>query len=175
MDERVKIQLYGHKHIQNIDADKKRIRIGSGALHPERGDGWVPRYNWLELWIENDVLCVRIYPRIFDNKKGIFAPDINSCDSGYEYKMCYLNLSYEESNDVGETEKYATEVRETTLITKEIVYLFSVLSDSNKILIVRSFPNITYEINQGIEILLEQLKLHELEEKFLEKLRSKEY
>lgn len=172
MDERVKIQLYGHKHIQNIDASEKRIRIGSGALHPERGDDWIPRYNWLEIWIEKDTLCVRIYPRIFNNKKGIFIPDTKSCDDGFEFKMCRLNLSNEDNNDVVETEISTTEVRETTLITKEIVYLFSVLSDSNKILILQSFPEVTYDISQGIEILLEQLKQHELEDKFLEKLRK---
>ena len=38
MDGRAKLQLYGHKHIQSIDANEQRITINSGALQPERGN-----------------------------------------------------------------------------------------------------------------------------------------
>lgn len=58
MDERVKIQLYGHKHIQKIDANNKRLRISSGALQPVRGNDWFPRYNWIKIYIEDNELVI---------------------------------------------------------------------------------------------------------------------
>ena len=61
MDTRVKVQLYGHKHIQSIEANNQRVRICSGALHPERGGDWYPKYNWIQIWVENEELIVKIY------------------------------------------------------------------------------------------------------------------
>ena len=65
------------------------------------------------------------------------------------------------------------EIRMTTITTKEIVYLFSILSDRDKNLLLRKFPMISYEDGQEIDDLLRQLEMHNIEEDFLTKLRNK--
>ena len=172
MDERVLIQLYGHKHIQDIDNNAKRVRISSGALQPDRGNDWVPRYNWLEIFIENDKLNVKIYPRIYDDNKGIFKSDQSSCDENCEYKLCRL----EYGKKLGETEipleKEETTVKCTTIMTKDIVYRFSVLSDYKKKNLLRKFSDVKYEINQDIGVLLSEINRCNIETDFLKELRN---
>lgn len=173
MDERVRIQLYGHKHIQNIDTNGKRVRISSGALHPERGDDWVPRYNLLELWIDNDILYVKIHPRIFDDIKGKFICDSKSCDKEKDFQLCCMELLIENTRgDFEEMQQDEKQVRKTSVRTKEIVYRFSVLSDRDKDRIISKFRSIKYSKEQNIEILLDQLAQNRLEEEFLNTIKS---
>lgn len=176
MDSKVKIQLYGHKHIQNIDANEQRVRISSGALQPERGEDWTPRYNWIEIWIENNELYVRIYPRIYNDIEGKFHNDKNSCDENHIYQLCRMKLSDSAGEHVTVNSKQEeNEIRRTTVTTKEIVYLFSVLSDRDKKLLLSQFPMINYEENLEMDGLLTQLELHNIEEEFLTKLKYKEW
>lgn len=167
MDSRVMLQLYGHKHIQNIDANKRRIRISSGALQPERGADWTPRYNWIELWIEGDKLYVKIYPRIYNALDGKFVPDNKSCDEGVIYCLITLTLSRESVTyqDI-ECDKLKL-VRTTNIITKEIVYRFSILSLADKNRLLKRFPQIHYVNGDEVDILLQQLKESKLEIDFL--------
>lgn len=176
MDSKVKIQLYGHKHYQNIEANEQRVRISSGALQPERGDNWIPRYNWLEIWIENNELCVKIYPRIYNDINGRFNKDEDSCNENCIYQLCRLNLSVPvREHDIVNLKQEEHTIRRTTVTTKEIVYLFSILSDRDKNNLLRKFPMITYEEDQEIDGLLRQLEIHNIEEDFLTKLRNKGY
>ena len=92
MDGRAKLQLYGHKHIQSIDANEQRITINSGALQPERGNDWIPLYNWISLKVVDNELIVRIFPRIYDNDIGNFQRDVKNCDTEKEYKELRLKL-----------------------------------------------------------------------------------
>lgn len=51
---RAHVQLFGHKHKQRLDINEragfKSLRLGSGAVHPERDEtGWEPRYNLLSV------------------------------------------------------------------------------------------------------------------------------
>lgn len=174
MDSKVKIQLYGHKHQQNIDVNEQRVRISSGALQPERGDNWIPRYNWLEIWLENNELCVKIYPRIYNDIDGKFYDDEESCDKNCKFQLCRLKLSLPmQEYDNMKLKQQENEIRMTTVTTKEIVYLFSILSDRDKKLLLRKFPIITYEDEQEIDQLLRQLEINNIEEDFLTELRNK--
>ena len=173
MDTRVRVQLYGHKHIQSIDANEKRVRICSGALQPEREGDWYPKYNWIQIWIEDNILYVKIYPRAYDDLRGSFCDDIDSCDENCNYQLCRIILdnfevpSNEERIDVEENS-----IRKTTVMTKEIVYRFSVLSDRDQKRILKQFPMLEYQPEQEIDILLSQINIHSVQEEFLQKLKE---
>lgn len=168
MDERVKLQLYGHKHIQSIDADSRRIRINTGALQPERGIDWIPLYNWITLLVKDNRLIVRIYPRIYDNVKGIFCKDKQNCDEDREYKEFELSLD-DFADDSSITEK--CDVRKITAISKEIAYRYCTLSESDLENIKQRFKWINCDIKQ-IDDLLQQLQLRKIENEFLSVLKS---
>lgn len=176
MDARVKLQLYGHKHIQSIDANECRIRICSGALQPERGGDWYPKYNWIQIWVENNELFVKIYPRAYDDKYGRFGEDTESCADNCNYQLCKLSLV----NKGGQLEEESPSVEEnnirrTTVMTKEIVYRFSILSDRDQESLLKQFPMLEYKVTQEIDVLLSQIDLHNLQDVFLQKLTNKEY
>lgn len=172
MDSRVKVQLYGHKHIQSIDANEQRVRICSGALHPERGGDWYPKYNWIQVWVENEELFVKIYPRIYNDTDGVFHEDASSCIENDIYQEYRITLS--NRVEIPEEEiVHGEEIRRTTVTTKEIVYLFSVLSDRDKVNLLKQFPVIDYDVTQEIDVLLMQINIHDLQEDFLEKLKNK--
>lgn len=90
---RVKIQLYGHKHSQNISVRDDSLIISSGAAHPSRIEkDWIPRYNWLSVSVENSAartLNVEIFPRVLDDKGDKFISDHNNCNGNesVEYKL----------------------------------------------------------------------------------------
>lgn len=176
MDARVMIQLYGHKHIQKIEEGNNCIRIGSGALQPERGKDWIPRYNWIQVYVVNERLVVKIYPRIYEETKGIFVVDIDSCDSGKIYKEVNLNLrnDFESDEPEGEEigEKDNIEIRTTNAITKEIVYRFTILSQHDKESVLRNYSQIDYNVEEDIDRLLKQLQENNLEKDFLEKIKN---
>lgn len=98
MNERVHIQLYGHKHIQTIkQAPSGSIIVGSGATHPSRREsGWLPRYNWISIDILKvgtlKQLEVRIFPRVFRKSSGKFESDVSQCDLPLNYKSFILPL-----------------------------------------------------------------------------------
>lgn len=80
MDDRVAVQLYGHKHLQTIRRTKHGIAVGSGATHPVRTEkDWIPRYNWITLETGQktgkDILTVRIYPRVLNKEETAFIVD----------------------------------------------------------------------------------------------------
>ena len=64
------------------------------------------------------------------------------------------------------------EVRSTDIITKEIIYRFSILSDSDKKRLLRSFQKIDYTIEQDLYILLQQLRNNNLEMDFLNAMKN---
>ena len=98
LSERVPIQLYGHKHLQTIVADQKKIVVGSGAAHPSRKEpDWIPRYNWITINLVEDspqYLEVKIYPRVWDGSK--FICDENNCsvinDMHCNYQLVKLDI-----------------------------------------------------------------------------------
>lgn len=170
MDGRVKLQLYGHKHIQSIDANSRRIRINTGALHPERGEDWIPLYNWITLSVIENKLIVRIFPRIYDNARGIFCRDRKNCDTDREYKEFELLLDDFEDNYSIE-EKH--DVRKITSVSKEIAYRYCTLSESDLVNIASEFVQINFEV-KNIDELLRQLQKMEIEHEFLSALKKYE-
>lgn len=67
---RVRIQLFGHKHEHVIREIDGAVRIIAGATHPDRKEkNWLPRYNVLSIYIDNDGgtrnLILDIYPRVW--------------------------------------------------------------------------------------------------------------
>ena len=82
LDERIQLQLYGHKHTQVIKKKSKTVIVHSGATHPSRLEkDWIPRYNWISLDINSkngyDYLSIIIYPRIYNSHIGKFEKDIS--------------------------------------------------------------------------------------------------
>lgn len=80
MDDRIAIQLYGHKHLQTIRKTSHGIVVGSGATHPSRLESdWMPRYNWITIDIEFEkevpTLIIKVYPRVLDDIESKFIPD----------------------------------------------------------------------------------------------------
>ncbi len=79
LNRRADIQLYGHKHTQNIELTDENVTICSGATHPTRGNDWNPRYNWITLECikidEKRVIKVQIFPRILDKFRDRFIPE----------------------------------------------------------------------------------------------------
>lgn len=168
MDGRVKLQLYGHKHIQSIDADSRRIRINTGALHPERGKDWIPLYNWITLSVRDNRLIVRIYPRIYDNVRGIFCKEEKNCDVDKEYKEFELLLDdFVDNHNIEEKH----DVRKITSVSKEIAYRYCTLSESDLDNIKREFNQIDFQEKQ-IDELLQQLQQMQIENKFLSVLKK---
>jgi len=117
MDDRVSLQLYGHKHLQTITKRTDSLIIGCGATHPSRWEpNWIPRYNWITLNLHSDsvtdCLNVKIYPRVLNEQECRFEEDKHLCkDKIYCEYMLTLNSSMPEdenesiSDFMGEEEK----------------------------------------------------------------------
>lgn len=140
LNKRVAVQLYGHKHIQDIKKIDNSLIIGSGATHPDRGEpDWTPRYNWITVNIEiinNDsFLNVKIYPRILNQKGDRFETDYEICKEK-EYVPYLLKLNNEVDqentskeillNSKGHKEdiQIETNVKQINIDTKTLVYRF---------------------------------------------------
>lgn len=109
LNERVCVQLYGHKHNQRVRTVKNSLVIGSGATHPLRSEkDWKPRYNWLSICVEGTgegrSLKVRIYPRILNDNNDRFIPDANNCN-GNDFIEYSQKLEKWESNKIQPTEE----------------------------------------------------------------------
>jgi hypothetical protein len=65
-----RIQLFGHKHIQQGNQIDDTLWLTAGAVHPERsGSSWLPRYNYLSISVESDgksrTMSVDLYARVW--------------------------------------------------------------------------------------------------------------
>ena len=95
INSRANIELFGHKHSQQIDKINSTLRLTAGAVHPDRrSPNWKPRYNWLKVSVSGTnagrKLDVEVYPRIC-NEDSKFIPDFNSC-SGQDHRLMSLDL-----------------------------------------------------------------------------------
>ncbi|MBN1063618.1 metallophosphoesterase family protein [Clostridium botulinum] len=137
INKRIPIQLYGHKHIQEIKKIEDSLIIGSGAMHPSRfEDGWNPRYNWINIkTVKKDCdeyLKIKIYQRILSPEGDKFIADINDFKE-YSIKLeneGINNISKQEFNrNVVNDKKIKLEekeifVKQIDVDTKTIVYHF---------------------------------------------------
>lgn len=94
LDRAVALQLFGHIHEHQVDANDSRIRLVSGAVHPERSSPvWAPGYNYLALSIveEGGRRCLRVtvFPRVWSKAEARFVSHTNS---GAESATYYFPL-----------------------------------------------------------------------------------
>jgi hypothetical protein len=80
LNTRFQVQLFGHKHRLRAQRIDNTVKIGSGALHPDRGElGWEPRYNVLQLWVDEGgvvpALHVKVWRRRWDPAATEFVAD----------------------------------------------------------------------------------------------------
>jgi predicted MPP superfamily phosphohydrolase len=80
LNTRYQVQLFGHKHRLRTQRIDRTVKIGSGALHPDRGeDGWESRYNVLQVWVEGEAdapaLHVKVWRRRWDPAMTEFVAD----------------------------------------------------------------------------------------------------
>lgn len=86
LSQRVRVQLFGHKHRQRVEFIDNAVRVTAGAIHPNRREpDWSPRYNVVSLNVsgtgDNRQLNVIIYPRIWSKEDGIFQGDYDAAGS----------------------------------------------------------------------------------------------
>ncbi len=81
LDTRSSLQLFGHRHVPNAIIRDRSLRISAGAVHPERGHGWEPRYNFIEVapgqQDERPVLQVTVRQRMWHRNEAVFGPVTN--------------------------------------------------------------------------------------------------
>jgi 3',5'-cyclic AMP phosphodiesterase CpdA len=93
--DRVRLQLFGHKHSQRVDRIGDTVRLTAGAVHPYRGEGgWKPRYNVIVLSVDgsdgNRNLGVTIYPRVWSEESLCFIGDYGR--DGLDFRFFSLPL-----------------------------------------------------------------------------------
>jgi predicted MPP superfamily phosphohydrolase len=74
LNERARVQLYGHKHNQRVNRIDDSIRVVAGAVHPEKREpNWQPRYNFISAEVigsgDQRLLRVKVFPRIYVDTK----------------------------------------------------------------------------------------------------------
>lgn len=77
---RVRIQVFGHKHRQRLERINDAVRISAGAVFPsEREPNWVPRYNLIAVEITKQAtdrnMIVTVLPRVWNTDGRSFAPE----------------------------------------------------------------------------------------------------
>jgi hypothetical protein len=83
---RVRVALFGHKHVQRLERADDTLIVASGAVHPDRNEGkWEPRYNFLGLSVATNGdqrhLAVEVWPRIWDDVNKVFKADFDNAGS----------------------------------------------------------------------------------------------
>lgn len=55
LDDRARIELFGHEHDARISPGRDEIKLFAGAVNPHRAEpNWRPGYNILDIWIETN-------------------------------------------------------------------------------------------------------------------------
>lgn len=183
MNERVHVQLYGHKHSQKIEKNGDSLIIASGATQPSRREpNWIPRYNWITVDVVNrdgnDYLVVKIYPRVYSKSKYKFEKDEKLCTEKEDFFIHEINLSQESSNittssmNIDETIQ-CFEINKDESWKKECIYDFCDLSYINQCEILRKL-NLFVPEDEGKEPIniLQEILLGDTEQTILTKLCS---
>lgn len=178
LDERAMIQLYGHKHVQTLDGNSKRIKIGTGALQPDRREpGWQPRYNFLSVEYTPLGLEVILYPRIWDIALQKFVSDDKLCDEGQICKKIVLPLDHTVSdrNEVEDNLLYH-KVRETSDHKRRLVYKLWRLQPYEREKVMREFQVFNdvpmNNLNHNIEKILSIAEQNNLTQKIIERIEN---
>ena len=129
---RAQIVLTGHEHEAGVkvSADRRSIRIASGAVNPGQTEGgWIPAYNVIELELVNvDRLRVRVFSQSWQSAYAEFGPD----QFAPQPFSCELRLGASpavvEARDVAESAPGGGEVLrsgDTTIVVSEPEVLMS--------------------------------------------------
>ena len=91
---RARVQLFGHEHVDRLGPAGKSVRIAAGAVHPNRGSSWDPRYNWIVVSSDSDnvdmPIKVEVMSRQWDETKQKF---VGFCDGADQESFCKRSLS----------------------------------------------------------------------------------
>lgn len=73
LNDRARIQLYGHEHNSRIDPHQQTIMIYAGAVNPHRDQSnWSPGYNFLQISVHSDgnnrTMTVKVHAREWQEK-----------------------------------------------------------------------------------------------------------
>jgi hypothetical protein len=68
LDDKAKIQMYGHEHTAKIAPGIRSVKMFAGAVNPERDSSdWIPGYNFVRVHVGHEggkrKLCVRVHSR----------------------------------------------------------------------------------------------------------------
>jgi hypothetical protein len=80
-----RIQLFGHKHVQNANKMNETLWLVAGAVHPERArPDWLPRYNYLSIGVDVDgedrTMSVDVYARVWSRTERQFTREQGGYD-----------------------------------------------------------------------------------------------
>jgi predicted phosphodiesterase len=88
-----RVQLFGHKHIQNVVQKDQTLWLVAGAVHPVRTERkWIPRYNYLSMEVETTsgyrCLSVDVYARVWSQTEREFTREQASYkENARNYKL----------------------------------------------------------------------------------------
>ncbi|KKN14731.1 hypothetical protein LCGC14_0993130 [marine sediment metagenome] len=89
LNPRAPIQLYGHEHAERMESERGYLRVSAGAIHPKRGASWDPRYNWIQILIEEGDesvgLRVEVFSRAWNENTQRFEA---VCSTGVDGPLC---------------------------------------------------------------------------------------
>jgi hypothetical protein len=176
MNARVHIQLYGHKHIQTITHKGNTLIVGSGATHPSRREpNWLPRYNWISIYLDKiegqNILCVKIYPRVLDKSTDHFIADKKICGDNifqlYEIPLSSdeIHTDLQEVFDEVDSKLSSNNINLDGYNYKAVIFGFMNLPHVKRSYIIAKF-SLGNEDDEG-------LKHYEIVEKIIERAKNK--
>jgi predicted phosphodiesterase len=73
LNDRARIQLYGHEHNARVERLDETIKLYAGAVNPHRDqNNWLPGYNFLKISVHNDgqnrIMTVKVHAREWQDK-----------------------------------------------------------------------------------------------------------
>jgi hypothetical protein len=149
-----RIQLFGHKHVQEANRIDESLWLTAGAVHPERSDsGWLPRYNYLSISVEgrgkDRVMSVDLYARAwhhpdrqFTREQGI--QDGNSRNYKLKLPAWSPQMISEQHNIDGRSDSPPNQASDNlksdmNLNKKKLLFKFIGLPHHTKVAIMRKF------------------------------------
>lgn len=79
LNSRVSLLLYGHEHTPRFEMRRirgfERVELGAGAVTATDVDGYMFRYNWVELEVAETKLRVSVWPRMWNRLNTRFEAD----------------------------------------------------------------------------------------------------
>jgi hypothetical protein len=96
LNDRARIQLYGHEHDARIEPHQRTIKLYAGAVNPHRSqNNWLPGYNFVQILVNSDgqnrTMTVRIHAREWQDKSPAqfkaYAGDCSDDSHEVQFKL----------------------------------------------------------------------------------------